>query len=134
MVLRIALAYSALEQLEVFLGKKRMPIKSAECASTFRGQGLSRFREFLKETSDTSLKNRIKKLHESRGDQDVRPVIEALRHTMFHGRFNPSATSLRNKAGRSFLNDLEHALFARLDYIADLAFAAQIQPKIDPNW
>ena len=133
MALRISLAYSALEQLESFLEKKRIPIKSPECASAFKARELSKFRVFLLETSDTSLRNRIEKLSKSLGDQDVRPVIEALRHTMFHGRFNPSATDLRSKAGRSFLSDLEHSLFARLDDLAEGAFAQRRVISSNPS-
>jgi len=52
LALRIALAYSALEQLEKALLNKRIAVKSITLANAFRSSSLKKFREFLIENSD----------------------------------------------------------------------------------
>jgi hypothetical protein len=123
LALRIALAYSALEQLEKALSNKQAAVKSTAIASAFRSNSLKRFREFLVENSETKLRNRLMTVVESAKNSDVRAVIESLRHTMFHGRLNPTASGLRSKVARNFLASLDLHLFQHMDEMAAVVFS-----------
>jgi hypothetical protein len=123
LVLRIALAYSALEQLEKALSNNRIAVKSIVLANAFRSSSLKKFRGFLIENSDTKLRNRLMTVIDAAKSSDVRAVIESLRHTMFHGRLNPSASGLRGKVARAFLVSLDQHLFQHMDEIAANAFS-----------
>ena len=123
LALRIALAYSALEQLEKALSNKRVAVKSIAIANGFRSSSLKKFREFLVENSETNLRNRLITVIESAKNSDVRSVIEALRHTMFHGRLNPTASGLRGTVARTFLASLDQHLFQHMDEIAAVVFS-----------
>jgi len=123
LALRIALAYSALEQLEEALSNKRIAVKSIVLANAFRSSSLKKFREFVTENSDTKLRNRLMTVANSEQNSDVRAVIESLRHTMFHGRLNPSASGLRSKVARTFLASLDQHLFQHMDEMSASLFS-----------
>lgn len=123
LALRIALAYSALEQLEKALSNKRIAVKSIALANAFRSSSLKKFREFLIENSDKKLRNRLLTVTNSAQNSDVRAVIESLRHTMFHGRLNPTASGLRGKVARDFLASLDQHLFQHMDEKAAALFS-----------
>jgi hypothetical protein len=125
LALRLALGYSALEQLEIAIGARLTPLKSPDCASAFRSDQNNDFRHYLTVASSARLQNRLSKLAESTSDQDIRPIIEAIRHTMFHGGFNPSGTGLRNKSGRALLSALEQVLFDRMNTLASEIFTQE---------
>ena len=123
LALRIALAYSALEQLEGALSAKRVAVKSMAIVNAFRSANLKKFREFLVVNSEVNLRNRLNAVINSGKNTDVRSVIEALRHTMFHGRLNPSASGLRSAGARAFLSALDQHLFLHMDQLAIAIFS-----------
>jgi hypothetical protein len=124
--LRLALAYSALESLEALVGRKGLAIKSIKLAAEARGSKLSKLKEFLKSESEPKMARRLEVFYES-SSSDLRPVIEALRHSMFHGQFNPSATGISNASSRSFIEELCQATFKLMDSEAADYFAGRIQ-------
>jgi hypothetical protein len=125
LALRIALAYSALEQLEEALSNKRVAVKSIAIATAFRSSSLKKFREFLVENSETNLRNRLITVIESAKNSDVRSVIEAVRHNMFHGRLNPTASGLRSKVARTFLASIDQHLFRHMDEMSASVFSGE---------
>ena len=125
LVLRISLAYSALESLDKHLGDRKS-VKSENVASMLRSKNLSKFMDFIIGESDKSLSNRLKTFYDSKKSSDVRPIIEALRHSMFHGQFNPTASRLSTKSGREMLGELDLAIFKHMDKLASPEFARLI--------
>lgn len=110
--LRVALAYSALEALEtaVAASSKRpaITVHSPALAAAFRADRCGKLRDLLQAQLDNKgLKTRLVDL--ARGDHgdDVRPVVEGIRHLVFHGVFTPGgAGTSRSKWSQDFLAGL----------------------------
>lgn len=111
--IRISFAYSALESLEKYL-KMKVSLKNIELASHIRRDYL-KANKFLLTQSDTKLRNSLDKFLGSKNDSDLKPFVVALRHSMFHGQFNPSASGLNSVSGIALLNDIEKLLFTSMD-------------------
>jgi len=120
--LRLSLAYSALETLESAVSSKNIPLKSAGLAKVYKSSRLEKFRAFLVEESDSSLRGELKKLAESKNDSNLNPVIRALRHTMFHGTFNPTRAGITTKTSIAFIRELEKTLFLTMESRAEPLF------------
>lgn len=115
LALRIALGYSALEQLETLVNRKRIPIKSVPLAQRFKSQDLSKFRLFLINESSGTLRGELENLVSSHNNTDLNSVVRAIRHSMFHGSLNPNRSGLTNKASMSFIEELDRHLFKVMD-------------------
>lgn len=122
LAMRLGLAYSALESLEAIVGKKQIALKDERLAAVAKSERLAKLRYFLSEGSDSKLRNRLE-LFQTSSSSDLRPVVEALRHTMFHGQFNPSVTGLSSKSSLAFLDSLGMLVFKVIDQEAAKLFA-----------
>ena len=118
--MRIAFAYSALESLEKHQGKS-INIKNLEIANKLRLCS-KKTREFFVTESRKKLSNSLQKFFISKNDSDLKPFITALRHSMFHGQFNPHASGLNSKKGISLLTEIEQLLFKALELTSEPIF------------
>jgi hypothetical protein len=114
-LLRLCLAYSALEQLQVLVGQKNLPIKNEQLAKEFKSEKFRKFQGFLLSESDEALERELNKLLRSKRDANLGPILRAIRHTMFHGNLNPSRAGLGTKSALTFLENLEKTLFKTMD-------------------
>jgi hypothetical protein len=114
-LLRLCLAYSALEQLQVLVDQKNLPIKHEQLARELKSDKFRKFQEFLVSESKDALKGELKKFLASKRDTNLGPVVRAIRHTMFHGSLNPSRAGLGAKSASRFLENLEMAVFTTMD-------------------
>ena len=113
--LRISLAYSALESLEVHLGKHAISLTDEKIASKFKSPALSKFKVFALQESDPKLARRLEKFYSSENDSSLRPIVEVIRHTMFHGQLSPSASGLTTKIAIELLSSVEKLIFVNMD-------------------
>lgn len=113
--MRIALAYSAVEILEAKIGKNKLAVLDAKLAEKFKSHKLEATLAYLEGESNPSLKKQLAKFRKSKGDSNVSPVIRAIRHSMFHGQFTPTAAGLEVRYRRQALIELELALFKSLN-------------------
>lgn len=115
--LRASLAYSAFEQLQDSVGIKNMPILNSDVAQQYRSDALVKFRTFLTRESQTSLSSELQKFAENPNDKNLNPVMRALRHTMFHGSFNPTRAGVTTKATITFLEGLDIQMFRTMNQV-----------------
>ena len=85
-LLKISLQYSALEALEQIVGKRSVTVNAPDLAQLFRDtRSWSAFKERLVQTADApKLRGRIQKLMDETSTDDLRPILEAIRHGFFH--------------------------------------------------
>ena len=98
---RVGLAYSALEALESALGlrKSEIVIPSA-LATRLRSQEFRNLFELLEEElSNKKLKTQILEFRR-RMNRNVRPVVEGIRHLMFHGQFTAYGSGISSSKSR----------------------------------
>lgn len=114
-LLRLCLAYSAFEQLQVLVGQKNLPIKNEILAKELKSSKFKKFQDFLISESDNSLEDVLKKFLSSKRDANLGPALRAIRHTMFHGNLNPSRAGLGTKSAIALLENLERTLFTTMD-------------------
>ena len=114
-LLRLCLAYSALEQLQVLVDQKNLPIKNEQLANKLKSEKFKKFQEFLVSESSEALEGELRKFLISKRDSNLGPALRAIRHTMFHGSLNPSRAGLGTKSALEFLGNLEKALFKAMD-------------------
>lgn len=117
---RISLAYSALESLEEYLLDK-LAIKDIKIANLVR-KSSAKTRVFFLTQANKKLRNSLQKFFESANNSDLKPFCTALRHSMFHGQFNPSASGLNNASGLSLLFLVETALFEAINKASESEF------------
>lgn len=124
--LRVGLAYSALESLEACVGgaAKDIRIRSEALASRLRDRRHGPLRELLvrEPTSPVDLKRSrmlrqdLANLFADDSETDVRPVVERIRHLVFHGVFSAHGGGLaRSKAIRETVDGLSEEVFAATD-------------------
>ena len=92
--LSVALAYSALESFEKATvddaNMRRMSIADDNLSANLRSHRCARFINTLREESTSKhLQHRIETWFRDEDNGDVRPVVEATRHLVFHGVFTP---------------------------------------------
>lgn len=114
-LLRMCLAYSALEQLQVLVDRKNLPIKNEQLAKDIKSSKFKKFQEFLLSESEAALERELSKFLSSKRDANLSPAVRAIRHTMFHGNLNPSRAGLGTKSDLLFLENLERVLFTTMD-------------------
>lgn len=111
-LLRLSLAYSAIEVFNNIPAEAKIrSIKNLGCAKAFKSVKLAGLRDFLISNSGTKLRSRLNKLVSSVNDSDVLPVIESIRHCMFHGVLNPHRAKISSKASLEFIEELGFAAF-----------------------
>jgi len=120
--LRIALAVGAMESLQAYLGKRKIALKNIKLADYYRLKNLEGLRQHLETESAASLRGELQKLASSAGDSNLTPVILALRHSMLHGQFSPSASKLTGENGLIFLLKIEGLIFSSMDEISSTIF------------
>jgi hypothetical protein len=114
-LLRLCLAYSALEQLQVLVGQKNLPIKNEHLAKELKSEKFRKLQDFLLSESDEALERELRKFLTSKRDANLGPAVRAIRHAMFHGSLNPSRAGLGTKSAFAFLENLEKTLFKTMD-------------------
>ena len=125
--LRVALTYSAFEQLSSIprlsgLASVRLPA----AAVAFRSKTFDKFRVFVLSNSGPRLSKNLKTLSESSGDSNVLPIIEAIRHAMFHGSLTPGSIGFDSARGFQFLESLSQGLFKEMDRLFQLVVAEDL--------
>ena len=100
-ITKIGLAYTCLERLERILqDKSHSAISAPDLAAKLR---LPRFTSLidlaLEHSESTTLRTNLENLRSNSSAHDVRPFIEAIRHSLFHGRFTPGTSRLRVNKG-----------------------------------
>jgi hypothetical protein len=124
--LRIALGYSALEALEGRKGTKSAILEST-VAEQLKLPAFKGFMDFLEEESDPKVAKELRAFRDSKRSADIRHAITAVRHSMFHAQFNPTAAGLGTKAGLKLLKEMDKALFRHINARAKTVFAEQIK-------
>jgi len=114
-LLRLCLAYSALEQLQVLVRQKNLPIKNEHLAKELKSEKFRKLQDFLLSESDEALERQLRKFLTSKRDANLGPVVRAIRHAMFHGSLNPSRAGLGTKSAFAFLENLGKTLFKTMD-------------------
>lgn len=118
-VLRLSLAYSALEILTKLLKPQSIAVSNSDVANQIRnGRGkflLTYFNSALDDKRDGKVLRSLAHFQESTGSSDVRPVIEAIRHLTFHGVLNPTVAKLRTKYAIFLVSALTESLFQTMD-------------------
>lgn len=110
--LRVALAYTALEALETAIGasakRPAITIDSPALAGSFKSDRCGKLRDLLQKQLDSgNLKARLVELERGDHGDDVRPLVEGIRHLVFHGVFTPGGAGIsRSKWSQDFLADL----------------------------
>jgi hypothetical protein len=127
--IRLALAYSALEALESELGKGSISIKSEKLALKIKNDRLLKFRTFVVQSSEPALRRRLENFFGNKNNFDLRPVVEALRHAMFHGYFNPSSSGITSKSARDFIDELGKLVFSVMDSHSKALFGELISKQ-----
>ena len=121
-VFRIGLGFSALESLESRTGKHSVSLLNNKLAQTLKAAHFTKFREFCLEESTAQLCGRLERLFSSKNDSNLRPIVEAIRNTTFHGQFSPNAAGLNTKKQIEFLRELEFLLFKAMDTKSEQVF------------
>lgn len=124
--MRIAFAYSALESLEAFAGNK-LVVKDVNLAKLLRSEKHKKCKDFFIDEADLKLKRVLEKMYESKNDTNIKPIYSALRHSMFHGQFNPTAAGFTTKTGLTLLAELEQKLFKAINEFGTIQFQGQIR-------
>jgi len=119
-VMRISFAYSALESLEEYMGKK-VKLKNLELAKQIRLCS-AKTKSFLLTQSGTKLENQLLKFFTSKNDSDLRHFCTAIRHSMFHGQFNPYSSGLNSKKGVLLMESIEQMLFTSMSETSEGLF------------
>ncbi len=123
--LRLALAYSALEALETeFKGQHKLQVIDRNLARQAKSPKMLALRNFAQASAEKRLKDRLEQFFEHENNVDLRPLIEALRHAMFHGNFNPSSTGVNSKTVNKFVNQLCERVFAVINERSAETFAS----------
>lgn len=117
--LRLTLAYSALESLEVALPTSRTPIRDQALAQRLRAPSNHKLVQLIMEDRDSAkarkLAARIDALIAG-SDEDVRPVVEKVRHLVAHGVFTAHGSGLGSSSRRrALVDDLTSATLAAAD-------------------
>jgi hypothetical protein len=118
--MRVSFAYSALESLEEYLGKK-VNIKEIEIAKQIRLCS-AKTKDFFLSQSGTKLQNQLLKFLTSKNDSDIRHFCTAIRHSMFHGQFNPYSSGLNSKKGVLLMERIEKMLFSAMSETSEILF------------
>jgi hypothetical protein len=117
--LGVALAYSALEALDTAIQQRgtRSVVGARKLARRYRSPSLLKLRSLLESTaSPASLRTRLEDIAADSINDDVMPVVKALRHTVFHGDFTAyDAGAAKSKLVRRFIKDLWEALLLSAD-------------------
>lgn len=123
---KLAYAYSALEALERGIGtfsvKDRSPIIDFRVAGKLAD---GKFDEVLKQIIEAAEPKMAKRVRESLDlmmsnldSGNVRPFVEGIRNSLFHGKFTPTASGLRSsKSKRDVLARLAHEILLGADEI-----------------
>ncbi len=119
-VMRISFAYSALESLEEYLGKK-VNLKNLELAKQIRLCS-TKTKSFFLTQSGTKLENQLSKFFTFKSDSDIRHFCTAIRHSMFHGQFNPYSSGLNSKKGVLLMERVEKMLFTSMNETSEILF------------
>jgi len=118
--LRITLAYSALEALEVAIGaKNQIIVTNAEIANVFRDEKESKLRggilEIAKTSQHTNLYSNVQAFFAGNCD-DLRPIIYTIRNLMCHGTFTANRLYLpQSKKRRALFHDLANETLQAVD-------------------
>jgi hypothetical protein len=107
--LRIGLAYSALESLEKAINcRNQIEIESEQISAAFRSDLFKQFFETLLHQGDVQDGER-KKLNNflTKKSEDLRPIVYAIRNSMFHGSLTAHGLGLASSIKRrKILDDL----------------------------
>ena len=101
-------------------------------AQILKSSRLRKLRGYLLAESDKSLSNELERFFGAPGDNNLMPVIRALRHSMFHGQFTPSGAGLTSKYAQEVLEQIEHKFFQVMELASAKAFmelSATATPK-----
>lgn len=110
-ITKIGLAYTCLERLEKILkDDKHSAIAAPDLASKLRQARYSSLIDLaIEHSSNKNLISQIESLRLDEKFDNVRPFIEAIRHSLFHGRFTPGTSGQRvNKSLLELLDGLAH--------------------------
>jgi hypothetical protein len=127
-VTKLGLAYSCLEHLEKVTDSSWNAILDPELARQVRS---TKFKPIAENALDQLESKKailaLKRLMEDQEQQDIRPIVVALRHSLFHGQFTPGSTGLKATATNlKFLEELGQATLRTIDN----AFSIAIESKV----
>lgn len=104
---RLGLAYTALETLQKATGRQLPAVKDGKAARILRGLRRSEFETFIESTaSSKKLRERLKSMFASQKIMDLMPLLEAIRHSVFHGSYTPKSSGFTKSAEVRLLLDL----------------------------
>lgn len=104
---RLGLAYTALETLQKATGRQLPPVKDIKAARILRSLRGSQFEKFLMQTATTTnLRNRLIDMFASQKDMDLLPLVESIRHSVFHGSYTPTSSGFTTDPDVRLLLDL----------------------------
>lgn len=117
-ITKIGLSFACLERLEKILkDSSRSPIIAPDLAAVLRDVRFAGLVDLAIDHADSPiLKNRLLAFRSDLNNGDVRPFIEAMRHSLFHGRFTPGTSKLRaSKTLMNLLDGLAHVTLRHAD-------------------
>jgi hypothetical protein len=123
-ITKIGLAYTCLERLEKILkDDSHSAINAPDLAGQLRHSKFQSLIDLAIDHSDN--KNLISKIESLRTDSEfvnVRPMIEAIRHSLFHGRFTPGTSGQRiNKSLLELLDGLANVTLRHANHTFSFA-------------
>lgn len=129
-IAKIGLAYACLERLEtILLDKSHSAINAPDLAARLRSEryeGL--FDLAIEHSTNEKLKEKLKILRYESDENNVRPFVESIRHSLFHGRFTPGTSGQRvNKGLIELLDDLAHVTLRHANQ--SFSFAIKLRAK-----
>ena len=93
-VAKIGFAFSCLDRVEVLLGVKRSPILAADLAMKIRSNRYRRLAELAGAHLDNDKARSAFAAFLESESANLRPFVDAMRHSLFHGRFTPHSSGL----------------------------------------
>ena len=106
--IRVGLVYSALEALWNAIGvSKSTPIRDKQAAKVIRQLRGSKFEAYLINSARRdSLQTSVERMFSSQDIMDLTPLMEVIRHSVFHGAFTPHGSGYTNSSNVRLLLDL----------------------------
>jgi hypothetical protein len=128
-IAKIGLSFACLERLEkVLKDSSRSSILAPDLASELREVRFAGLFDLAIDHADSSLlQERLLALRTDEQINDVRPFIEAIRHSLFHGRFTPGTSKLRGS--KRLMNLLDGLAQVTLRH-ADQCFSYALKVRI----
>jgi hypothetical protein len=96
-LLKISLAYSAIEAVEKLLGQEQLSLKDSDLAAVIQSLGTKTFEAHLNQAiSSPSLKQSLTAFFEDGAPSELRPIVTAIRHGFFHPKLSATGLGLRS--------------------------------------